>query len=248
MIVCRSATEIDKIRQAGRIVAEALDQARRMSEPGATTREIDKQVEKQIRKARASPAFRGYRGYPASACISIDEEVVHGIPGERVIESGQLVSIDVGVELDGYFADAARTFPVGSVSDEAARLLEAGRSSLAAGIKKMEPGNHLYDISAAVEEVATAAGFSVVREYVGHGIGREMHEEPQIPNYRQPTGGPRLEAGMVFALEPMVNAGGCEVRVLDDGWTVVTKDGRLSTHFEDTVAITNNGPAVLTLL
>ena len=248
MIVCRSATEIDKIRQAGRIVAEALDQARRMSEPGATTREIDKQVEKQIRKARASPAFRGYRGYPASACISIDEEVVHGIPGERVIESGQLVSIDVGVELDGYFADAARTFPVGSVSDEAARLLEAGRSSLAAGIKKMEPGNHLYDISAAVEEVATAAGFSVVREYVGHGIGREMHEEPQIPNYRQPTGGPRLEAGMVFALEPMVNAGGHEVRVLEDGWTVVTRDGRLSTHFEDTVAITNNGPAVLTTL
>ena len=248
MIVCRSATEIDKIRQAGRIVAEALDQARRMSEPGATTREIDKQVEKQIRKARASPAFRGYRGYPASACISIDEEVVHGIPGERVIESGQLVSIDVGVELDGYFADAARTFPVGSVSDEAARLLEAGRSSLAAGIKKMEPGNHLYDISAAVEEVATAAGFSVVREYVGHGIGREMHEEPQIPNYRQQARGPRLEAGMVFALEPMVNVGGHEVRVLDDGWTVVTKDGRVSAHFEDTVAVTNSGPAVLTTL
>ena len=248
MIVCRSAAEIEKIRQAGRIVAKALDQARRMSEPGVSTREIDEQVEKLIRKAQARPAFKGYRGYPASACISIDEEVVHGIPGERVIESGQLVSIDVGVELDGYFADAARTFPVGTVSDEAVKLLEVGRSSLAAGIEKMELGNHLYDISAAVEDIAVAGGFSVVREYVGHGVGREMHEEPQIPNYRQSVRGPRLEAGMVFALEPMVNAGGYEVRVLDDGWTVVTRDGRVSTHFEDTVAVTNDGPAVLTTL
>ncbi len=248
MIVCRSAAEIEKIRRAGRIVARALDQARRMSEPGVSTREIDEQVEKLIRKAQARPAFKGYRGYPASVCISIDEEVVHGIPGERVIESGQLVSIDVGVELDGYFADAARTFPVGTVSDEAVKLLEVGWASLAAGIEKMELGNHLYDISSAVEDVAVAGGFSVVREYVGHGVGREMHEEPQIPNYRQPVRGPRLEAGMVFALEPMVNAGGYEVRVLDDGWTVVTRDGRVSTHFEDTVAVTNNGPAVLTTL
>ncbi len=248
MIVCRSAAEIEKIRRAGRIVAKALDQARRMSEPGVSTREIDEQVEKLIRKAQARPAFKGYRGYPASACISIDEEVVHGIPGERVIESGQLVSIDVGVELDGYFADAARTFPVGTVSDEAVKLLEVGLASLAAGIKKMELGNYLYDISAAVEDVAVAGGFSVVREYVGHGVGREMHEEPQIPNYRQSVRGPRLEAGMVFALEPMVNAGGYEVRVLDDGWTVVTRDGRVSTHFEDTVAVTNDGPAVLTTL
>lgn len=248
MIVCRSAGEIDKIRQAGQIVAEALGLAGRMCEPGVTTQEIDAQVEKLIRKARARPAFKGYRGYPASACISVDREVVHGIPGERVIESGQLVSIDVGAELDGYYADAARTFSVGPVSEEAARLLEAGRSSLAAGIERMRPGNHLYDISAAVEEVAIAAGFSVVRDYVGHGIGREMHEEPQIPNYGQPTRGPRLEAGMIFALEPMVNAGGYEVQVLDDGWTVVTKDGRLSTHFEDTVAVTNDGSAVLTIL
>lgn len=246
MIVCRSAAEIDKVRQAGRIVAEALDLARRLSEPGVTTKEIDAQIEKLIRKAKARPAFKGYRGFPACACISIDHEVVHGIPGGRVIESGQLISVDVGAELEGYFADAARTFPVGRVSEEAAMLLEAGRTSLAAGIEKMRPGNCLYDISAAVEAVATKAGFSVVRDYVGHGIGREMHEEPQIPNYSQSTRGPRLEAGMIFALEPMVNAGGYEVSVLDDGWTVVTKDGRLSTHFEDTVAVTIDGPAVLT--
>jgi methionyl aminopeptidase len=248
MIVCRSIAEIGKIRQAGKIVAQALDLAGRLIEPGITTGEIDANIDRLIRKSRARAAFKGYRGYPASVCVSIDEQVVHGIPGERLIEEGQLVGIDVGVELDGYYADAAHTFAVGRVSDEARQLMSAGEESLAAGIDKMRPGNHLYDISAAIEDMVIGRGFSVVKEYVGHGIGREMHEEPQIPNYHQSGRGPRLDIGMVFALEPMVNAGDFEVEVLDDKWTVVTKDGRVSVHFEHTVAIMKDGPEVLTVV
>ncbi len=248
MIVCRSAAEIDKIRRAGALVAQALDLADKMIEPGVTTGDIDMQIEKLIRNARARPAFKGYRGYPASTCISINEQVVHGIPGQRKLEEGQLVGVDIGVEIDGYFGDAARTFAVGRVSGEAERLMAAGATALEAGIDRMRPGNHLYDISAAVEDVALAGGFSVVKEYVGHGIGREMHEEPQIPNYRQPGRGPLLDVGMVFALEPMINAGGFQVEVLEDDWTVVTADRQPSVHYEHTVAVTNNGPAVLTVL
>lgn len=248
MIERRSEAEIDKMRRAGRIVAQALELAGQLIKPGVATIEIDSHIEKLIRKAQARPAFKGYRGYPASICISINEEVVHGIPGGRIIEAGQLVSVDIGVELDGYYADAARTFAVESVSKECQRLMVAGQSALAAGIDQMRPAAHLYDISAAVEEVVSEAGFTVVRDYVGHGIGRQMHEDPQIPNYRQASRGPKLETGMVFALEPMVNAGGFEVQVLEDAWTVITQDGRPSVHFEDTVAITTDGPAVLTVL
>lgn len=236
------------MRRAGRLVAMALDLAAGLVAPGTTTGEIDRRIENLIRKGNGRPAFKGYRGFPASACISIDEQVVHGIPGKRKLEEGQICGIDVGVELDGYFADAAKTFAVGRVSEEARRLMDTGETALEACIAHMRVGERLFDISGAVEEVAVGAGFSVVRDYVGHGIGKRMHEEPQIPNYKQPGRGPKLLNGMVFALEPMINAGGFEVEVLDDEWTVVTKDRALSVHYEHTVAITIEGPEVLTVL
>lgn len=248
MIVCRSEGEIERIRQAGVIVGRALELAGKAITPGAGTLEINAKIESFIRSRGARPAFKGYRGFPAASCISINEEVVHGIPGSRKIESGQLVSIDIGVELNGYFADAATTFGVGRVSDQDKALMVAGERALEAGIEMARSGNYLFDISAAIQRVAEEAGFSVVREYVGHGIGRAMHEEPQIPNYAQAGRGPKLNNGMVFALEPMVNAGSHEVKVLADKWTVVTKDGKRSVHYEHTVAVADSGPQVLTSL
>ena len=248
MIECRSEAEVEKIRRAGLIVAEALSLAHGMMKPGVSTEEIDHAVEALILENKARPAFKGYRGYPASTCISIDEVVVHGIPGEQKLKEGQLVGVDVGVELDAYFADAAATFSVGKIDSEKKRLLDFGEAALKAGITMARAGNYLYDISAAIQKVAEDASYSVVREYVGHGIGRAMHEEPQIPNYAPKGRGPMLNKGMVLALEPMVNEGVFEVEVLDDRWTVITKDRKPSVHFEHTIAITENDPLILTVL
>ncbi len=248
MIVCRSKAEVDKIREAGLIVADALDLAKKIIEPGIMATEIDAELEALIIKNKARPAFKGYRGYPAATCISVNEVVVHGIPGGRKLEEGQLVGVDVGVELNGYFADAAITFAVGLISDEFSRLKAVGGAALVAGISMAVAGKHLYDVSAAIQNVAETGGYTVVREFVGHGIGRAMHEEPQIPNYAPSGRGPRLDKGMVLALEPMVNAGVFEVEVLDDQWTVVTKDRKPSVHFEHTIAVTDTEPLILTAL
>ncbi len=235
------------MREAGRITARALDAVSSAVRPGITTADLDAIAEDVIVKAGARPAFKGYHGFPATLCTSVNGEVVHGIPGDRVLREGEIVSVDCGAIVDGYYGDSARTFPVGQVSDEATRLLDVTRRSLEAGIARCRPGMRLYDVSAAVQEVAEAAGFSVVREYVGHGIGRSMHEDPQVPNYGKAGTGPTLRTGMVLAIEPMINAGAADVRSLDDGWTVITVDGAMSAHFEHTVAVTENGPLVLTV-
>jgi len=235
------------MREAGRITARALDAVSSAVRPGITTADLDAIAEDVIVKAGARPAFKGYHGFPATLCTSVNDEVVHGIPGDRVLREGEIVSVDCGAIVDGYYGDSARTFPVGQVSDEATRLLDVTRRSLEAGIARCRPGMRLYDVSAAVQEVAEAAGFSVVREYVGHGIGRSMHEDPQVPNYGKTGTGPTLRTGMVLAIEPMINAGAADVRSLDDGWTVITVDGAMSAHFEHTVAVTENGPLVLTV-
>lgn len=247
MIAVRSAAELAIMREAGRITARALKAVGEAVAPGVTTAELDEVAVEVIRSAGARAAFKGYHGYPATICASLNGEVVHGIPGRRKLAEGDIVSVDVGAVIDGYFGDSARTFPVGRVSAEASRLLTATRESLEAGIACCRPGMRLGDLGAAVQAVAEGAGFSVVREYVGHGIGRAMHEDPQVPNYGTPGKGPVLLAGMVLAIEPMVNAGDFDVRQLDDGWTVVTADGSLSAHFEHTVAVTDDGPMVLTL-
>lgn len=246
MIVLKSADEINLMHQAGGIVAESLRHVRRLIEPGVRTNELDRAAENYIKKCGARPAFKGYRGYPAATCISINEVVVHGIPGKRRLENGDIVGIDIGVEYQGYFSDAAATFPVGQISDGAKRLIEVTQQALEAGIGQCRPGNRLFDISHAIQTVAEKAGFSPVRQYVGHGIGRSMHEDPQIPNIGEAGTGPLLKEGMVFALEPMINAGSWEVEVRADNWTVVTADRKPSAHFEHTVAITKSGPFVLT--
>lgn len=248
MIIRKSSAEIETMREAGRITARALRLVGESVRPGITTQELDRIAEETIREAGALPAFKGYHGFPATICASINGEVVHGIPSRnRTLAEGDILSVDVGAIVEGYYGDSAMTFPVGQVSDEAKRLLDATRRSLDAGIAKARPGMRLYDISSAVQTVAEAAGFSVVREYVGHGIGRSMHEEPQIPNYGPAGKGPTLQEGMVLAIEPMINAGTADVRSLDDGWTVVTVDGAYSAHFEHTVAIGPDGPIVLTV-
>jgi methionyl aminopeptidase len=214
---------------------------------GITTAELDEIAEASIREAGAVPAFKGYHGFPATLCTSVNSQVVHGIPSRKtVLNSGDILSVDVGAIFDGYYGDNAATFAVGEVSDEARLLIETTKASLAVGIRQCVPGARLYDIGAAVQGVAEAKGFGVVREYVGHGIGRAMHEDPNVPNYGKAGTGPVLETGMVLAIEPMVNAGGFQVDALDDGWTVVTRDGSLSAHFEHTVAVTQDGPLVLT--
>ncbi len=235
------------MREAGRITARALRAVGDAVAVGVTTADLDEVAVDVIRAAGARAAFKGYQGYPATICASLNSEVVHGIPGRRKLSDGDIISVDVGAVIDGYFGDSARTFAVGTVSDEAKRLLVATRESLEAGIARCWPGMRLGDIGYAVQGVAEGAGFSVVREYVGHGIGRAMHEEPQVPNYGTAGKGTVLLAGMVIAIEPMVNAGGADVRQLGDGWTVVTADGSLSAHFEHTVAVTHDGPLVLTL-
>ncbi len=236
------------MRDAGRIVGDVLTDLASRVAPGVTTAELDEAAEARIRAAGATPAFKGYHGYPATICASVNDEVIHGIPsGGRVLREGDVISIDVGASLDGYFGDSAITLPVGAVSDEAARLLRVTEESLFKAIEQVRPGARISDIGHAVQQHVEAFGFSVVREFVGHGIGRKMHEEPQVPNYGEPGRGPRLAEGMVLAIEPMVNAGKAAVKVLADGWTAVTRDGSLSAHFEHTVAVTSGEPWILTM-
>lgn len=236
------------MREAGRVSARALRLVGEAVAPGVTTAELDEIAESAIRADGGVPAFKGYNGFPKTLCTSINSQVVHGIPSELVkLREGDIISVDVGAIIDGYYGDNAKSFAVGAVSEEALRLLGATEASLNAGISQARAGNHLFDIGAAVQAVAEAEGFSVVREYVGHGIGRNMHEDPNVPNYGTPGKGPRLEVGMVLAIEPMVNAGGAAVDSLPDGWTVVTRDGLYSAHFEHTVAITADGPMLLTV-
>ncbi len=246
-IIIKSDREIEIMRQAGKITAAARSLARQMIEPGVTTKAINKEVFHFIKKSGAEPTFLGYCGYPASVCISINDQVIHGIPGQRRIEEGDIVSIDVGATYKGYVGDCAGTFPCGKCSDEALRLIAATRQSFFEGIKNARQGNRISDISAAVQAYAESQGYSVVREYVGHGVGAQMHEEPEVPNYGHPGHGPRLVKGMTIAVEPMVNAGGYEVRVLPDGWTVLTADGSLSAHYENTILITDGEPEILTI-
>ncbi len=246
-IIIKSDREIELMRQAGRITAAARTLAREMIEPGVTTKAINKEVFNFIRKSGAEPTFLGYCGYPASVCISVNDQVIHGIPGHRRIEEGDIVSIDVGATYKGYVGDCAGTFPCGRCSDEALRLIAVTRRCFFEGIKNARQGKRVSDISAAVQAHAEANGFSVVREYVGHGVGAKMHEEPEVPNFGHPGHGPRLVKGMTIAVEPMVNAGGYEVRVLPDGWTVLTADGSLSAHYENTILITDGEPEILTM-
>jgi methionyl aminopeptidase len=247
VIVRKSAGELAVMREAGRVTARALSAVGDAVAPGVTTGELDAVAVAVIEAAGARPAFLGYHGFPATICASRNCEVVHGIPGKTRLREGDIISIDMGAIVDGYYGDSARTFAVGRVSDEATRLMTVTRESLEAGIAAARAGGRLYDIGAAVQAVAEGAGFSVVREYVGHGIGRQMHEDPQIPNYGTAGKGPTLLPGMVLAIEPMINAGTAAVRQMPDGWTVVTADGALSAHFEHTIAITEDGPVVLTI-
>ena len=246
MIELKNADQLDRMRIAGRIVGETLALMRELAKPGITTLELDRMAEEYIRAQGAIPAFKGYNGFPATLCTSVNEEVVHGIPGLRCLESGDIISIDCGALIDGYFGDAAVTLPIGEVTEDLQKLLRVTEESLMLGIAQAKLGNRLYDVSHAVQMHVEANGFSVVRDYVGHGIGRAMHEDPQIPNFGKPGRGPRLEVGMALAIEPMVNMGTYEVQTLKDHWTVVTKDRRISAHFEHTVAITENGPEILT--
>ena len=245
-IVLRSAAEIDKLRRANQLVARVLAELRAMVAPGVTTQDIDEVAEARVREAGAKPAFKGYHGYPATVCASINEQVVHGIPSTRPLVKGDVVSIDMGAVLEGYYGDCAVTVPVSDIAPAAADLLRITEESLFRGIDAVKPGARVSDIGAAVQQHVEAAGYSVVREFVGHGIGASLHEEPQIANYGEPGRGPRLAEGMTLAIEPMVNMGKPAVKVLADGWTAVTRDGSLSAHFEHTAAVTKDGPLVLT--
>jgi len=245
-IVIKSAEEIEGIRRAGAILAAALSTAKRELRPGLTTAEVDRIIEEFIRSHGAEPTFKGYRGFPAASCISVNEEVIHGIPGKRVIREGDIVKIDAGVTKDGFIADSATTVVVGEVEDEVMRLVASTHKALAAAIEMAKAGNRVGDMSHAIEQVAQAAGFAVVRDYFGHGTGLSLHEEPNIPNFGPPGVGPRLEPGMTIAIEPMLTLGTSRVKLNSDRWTVVTEDGKRSAHFEHTVAVTTNGPQVLT--
>lgn len=248
MIKLKSESEIVFMRDSGRVAAFVLQELEKAVEPGITTVELDKLAEKLIRGAGGEPAFLGYQGFPASICTSINSEVVHGIPGLRRLEEGDIISIDLGVVLKGYYSDTAITVGVGQISPQARRLLNVTRESLEKGIAAMQTGGYLSDISHAVQKHVESNGFSVVYSYAGHGIGTEMHEEPQVPNFGPPEHGPKLVPGMVLAIEPMVNAGGADVEVDSDGWTVLTKDRSLSAHFEHSVALGKEGPVILTTL
>ena len=247
-IILKSPQEIEKMRYANRIVAEILQEVKAAARPGMKTRELDELAAGLLEKRRSRSAFKGYNGYPAVLCTSVNEEVVHGIPSDRVLEEGDILSLDFGAVFDDYYGDAAITVPVGTITEEARRLLRVTEEALYKGIEKACPGNHVGDISAAVQRHVESQGFSAVRDFVGHGIGRFMHERPQVPNFGVPGRGVRLKAGMTLAIEPMINAGGYAVVVLDDGWTAVTKDRSLSAHFEHSVAITENGPYILSQL
>jgi methionyl aminopeptidase len=246
VITLKNNDQIEIMYRAGQVVSRTLSMVRETIRSGMTTADLDRIVEEFIRSQGAIPAFKGYQGYPASACISINEEVVHGIPGKRVIKEGDIVSVDIGSIVDDYYGDSARTFAIGEVSKEKAKLMEWTLKSLEAGIDNAKKGNKLGAISSAVQRVAESQGYGVVRQLVGHGIGRAMHEDPQVPNFGSPNDGPILAIGTVIAIEPMINMGTHEVKTLPDGWTVVTADGQPSAHFEHTVAITEAGPRILT--
>jgi len=252
MILLKSRDEVERMRAAGGIVAEILAEVRRHVRPGVTTADLDTVAEEWIHKKQAKPAFKGYvvggKTFPSCICLSINDEVVHGIPSrKRSLRDGDIIGLDFGVCYQGYYGDAAVTVPVGRVSPEAQRLIDVTQRSLDVAIDAARPGAHVADIGAAVQDAVEAAGYSVVREFVGHGIGRRLHEDPQVPNYRTGARGPRLAEGMVLAIEPMVNAGGADVYLREDGWTAATRDGRLSAHFEHSVAVTCNGPYILSL-
>ena len=244
----KTKEEVAKMRRAGRIVAEMLEQCERAAKPGVTTHDLDMVARGVLERRGARSNFLNYHGFPAVICTSPNNIIVHGIPGSYRLDEGDILSVDCGAIVEGYHADAARTFPVGEIDGETRRLIDATRESLNAGIKHVRDGSRLSDIGHAVQTVAEGAGFSVVREYVGHGIGTALHEEPKVPNYGRPGRGIKLKVGMVLAVEPMVNAGGPETQLYDDGWTVATADGSLSAHFEHTIAVTDNGPEVLTVL
>ncbi len=246
-ILIKSPAEIEKMRISGKALRQVHDAVAPFVKPGATTMDLENAAVRKIAELGAVAAFKGYHGYPAALCTSINDEVVHGIPNEkRVLNEGDIVSIDCGVIIDGFYSDAAVTYPVGKVSPETQKLLDVTLASLEAAIRQCQVGGRLFDISATVQEMCEAEGFGVVRDFVGHGIGKSMHEDPQVPNFGPAGKGPRLKAGMVLAIEPMINAGAAEVRVLKDGWTAVTVDGSYSAHFEHTVALTKDGPRVLT--
>jgi methionyl aminopeptidase len=254
MVTRKSRAEIERMRRAGRIVAEVLELVERELKPGVSTAHLDRLAEAHIRAAGATPSFKGYPGinprrpFPASLCISLDDEIVHGIPGDRTIRDGQIVSVDAGAIVDGWHGDAARTFFVGVPPEPVRQLIEATQAAMLAGIAAAVPGNHIEDISGAVEDVARPYGFGIIRQFVGHGIGTEMHEEPQVPNYRTGRRGRKLEPGICLAIEPMFTLGDYRAHLLDDDWTVSTVDGSLAAHFEDSIAITEHGPEVLTRL
>jgi len=246
MIVLKTKSEIEKISLSSQIVADVLKELRERVVPGITTQELNDAAEASARQRGALPAFKGYRGFPASLCISVNEQIVHGIPDGRKLKEGDIVSLDFGTLFNGFYGDAAITLPVGAVGKKALKLLQVTEESLYKGIEQARVGNRLSAISQAIQCWVERHGFSVVRDFVGHGIGAALHEEPQIPNFGTPVPNPRLQEGMVFAIEPMVNEGSFEMRILPDGWTAVTADGKLSAHFEHTVAITGNGPVILT--
>jgi len=248
MIILKSPQEIAKIRAAGRIVAGAIEELKTRVRPGIKTKELDRIAEEFIHKRGGIPAFKGYRGYPNTLCISVNEEIVHGIPSDRVLEEGDIAGIDLGVLLDGYYGDAAVTLPAGTISSQAKRLMETTEAALYRAIDAAVIGNRVSDIAYTIQSYVEDAGYSVVREFVGHGIGRSLHEDPPVPNFGEPGQGPQLREGMVLAIEPMVNAGGKDLFVRENGWTAVTKDRSLSAHFEHTVAVTRNGPLILTVL
>ena len=246
MIYLKSPAEIAIMKRNGAILKSCFDEIEEILEAGVKKKDIDQAVEKIIEGAKAKPAFKGFHGYPAATCLSVNEEVVHGIPNDRVFEEGDICGIDIGVFKEGYYADAARTFAIGRISEDVQKLLDVTRTSLEKGIEKVQPGNRLSDISHTIESWVKKNGFSVVKTLVGHGIGQRMHEEPQVPNFGPPHQGPELQEGLVIAIEPMLNVGTSNVFTRPDGWTIVTADGTLSAHFEDTVAVTKDGPRVLT--
>lgn len=248
MITIKNDLEIDLMRKAGEIVGKTLNLLEQNIRPGITTAELDKIAEEFITKHGAKPSFKGLYGFPASVCISVNDTVVHGIPGNYVLKDGDIVSVDCGACIGGFHGDAARTFPVGNVSEQAIKLIEVTRESFFEGIKKAKVGNRLSDISHEIQQYAESQGFSVVRDFIGHGIGRDVHESPDVPNFGKAGKGPMLVAGMALAIEPMINEGKYQVKSLNDGWTVVTADGKLSAHYENTIAILPNGPEILTLV
>lgn len=248
MIYIKSAVEISAMEKSGKIVAETLAKLEELVKPGITTKELDRIAEEYILGCGARPSFKGHYGFPASICTSINDQVVHGIPDERILQDGDIISIDCGAYYEGFHGDAARTFPVGNISEEAKRLIQVTRDSFFEGLKYAVEGNRIGDISYAVQSYAESNGFSVVRDYVGHGIGRKMWEEPSVPNFGKPGRGPKIVKGLTIAIEPMINAGTFAVKEMSDGWTVVTQDGKYSAHYENSIAILENGPKILTMI